>query len=284
MATATPNAKGIMPRGLSIHVGLNAVSPSHYGGWDGRLAAAEFDATDMGALARDRGMTSTVLSGTQATRSQVLAAVRSAVRSLTSDDMLFISYSGHGGRVPNNAHVAEEDRQSLSWCLYDGQLLEPELWLSLREAKSEARVLLLRDCCQSGTVTRALPLASAAAPATTIRTKNMPMQVSVRTYVSNRSFYDKLHKDLARAAPERRCSDPPTLVLSGAHENQIAFDEERNGVFTRQVLALWNGGVFRGNYSTFHKRLLTKMPPSQSPSLYTRGKADHFLKQRPFTV
>ena len=32
---------------LSLHLGLNAVDPVHYGGWSGELAACERDATDM---------------------------------------------------------------------------------------------------------------------------------------------------------------------------------------------------------------------------------------------
>ena len=34
-------------RGLSIHIGLNSVSPAHYEGWSGDLAACEFDAKDI---------------------------------------------------------------------------------------------------------------------------------------------------------------------------------------------------------------------------------------------
>src|SRR5258706_53158 len=44
----------------SVHIGLNAVSASHYGGWSGELAACEFDSNDMAAIAKSRGMKSTV--------------------------------------------------------------------------------------------------------------------------------------------------------------------------------------------------------------------------------
>ena len=39
----------------SLHIGLNAVAPAHYGGWSGPLAACEFDANDMADVARSRG-------------------------------------------------------------------------------------------------------------------------------------------------------------------------------------------------------------------------------------
>ena len=60
-------------RGLSLNIGLNSVSASHYGGWTGRLAACEFDAKDMAALATGRGMKATVLLTKDGTRAKVLA-------------------------------------------------------------------------------------------------------------------------------------------------------------------------------------------------------------------
>ena len=44
------------PKAISLHIGLNAVSAAAYSGWDGPLAACEFDANDMAALAKKRGM------------------------------------------------------------------------------------------------------------------------------------------------------------------------------------------------------------------------------------
>jgi hypothetical protein len=77
--TATHKAKAV-----SVHVGLNAVDPKHYGGWSGDLVACEFDAQDMAAIARAAGMKSTLLLTKKATRAKVLAAVRSASRMLRS--------------------------------------------------------------------------------------------------------------------------------------------------------------------------------------------------------
>jgi hypothetical protein len=46
-----------MPVGASLHIGLNAVDPKEYSGWDGQLTACEFDANDMQALAKTQGFT-----------------------------------------------------------------------------------------------------------------------------------------------------------------------------------------------------------------------------------
>jgi metacaspase-1 len=45
-----------MAKGLSVHVGLNAVDPTHHAGWAGPLAACEFDAS----IARANGFQPTV--------------------------------------------------------------------------------------------------------------------------------------------------------------------------------------------------------------------------------
>ena len=71
---------------ISLYLGLNAVDPAHYEGWDGPLAACEFDARDMEALARSRGMSASVLLTRQATRARVLKAIRSAARRLKKGD------------------------------------------------------------------------------------------------------------------------------------------------------------------------------------------------------
>src|SRR5262245_65802308 len=96
-------------KAISLHLGLNAVSPAHYGGWSGELNACEFDANDMAAIAKAGGMKPTVLLTKKATRANALAAVRSAAKQLKSGDLLFLTYSGHGGQIPD-VTGEEEDK------------------------------------------------------------------------------------------------------------------------------------------------------------------------------
>ena len=54
MAKKTSSSKGAKgASAMSLHIGLNAVSPASYGGWGGPLAACEADAKDMEQLALD---------------------------------------------------------------------------------------------------------------------------------------------------------------------------------------------------------------------------------------
>src|SRR5512139_3653668 len=193
---ATKKSAAAQARGLSLNIGLNSVSAAHYGGWTGPLAACEFDAKDMGALATGRGMKATVLLTKDGTRTKVLGALRAAAKTLVQGDFFFLTYSGHGGQVPD---VTGEERDKLdeTWCLFDGQLIDDELYLELSRFNAGVRVLVFSDSCHSGTVTRARPPVGLTTPG---RSKMMPPAVAIRTYNGHKKFYDDLQKSVEKAS------------------------------------------------------------------------------------
>ncbi len=302
--TKTPTRRSA-PKGLSLHLGLNLVDPAHYGGWSGELAACEFDAADMAAIARSRGMKPTVLPTKKATRAAVLRALGDAARTLQAGDLFFLSYSGHGGQVPD-ASGEEADKQDETWCLYDAQLIDDELYAALSRFAAGVRILVLSDSCHSGTVTRAGPLA--AAPPAALpeqRPRLMPRSVALRTYRDHQAFYDKLQADLAREAggvpvdPDEALAnvavsgrltaivdrfEPALILISGCQDNQTSMDGAHNGAFTEQLLAVWRNGEFSGSYASLHAQVRMQLPPTQSPNLFTLGPAARFVRQQPFTV
>jgi len=288
--------------GMSLHIGLNGVSGAAYGGWDGPLAACEFDANDMTALAKQQGIRPTTLLTKKATRSAVLAEMRKAAKLLAAGDLFFLTYSGHGGQVPD-VNGDEDDKKDETWCLYDGQLIDDELYAELGKFGAGVRILVLSDSCHSGTVTREAILPPATIP--TQRPKNMPDAVAMRTYREHQAFYDKLQRDVARDAgkpvvdPDNALAqvavsgrlsaiadkfDASLILISGCQDNQTSMDGEHNGAFTEQLLKVWNQGGFQGNYGNFHARIKARMPATQSPNLFTLGAAGEFLAQKPFTV
>jgi hypothetical protein len=301
MAKTAAKTKG-KATGMSLNIGLNGVSGAAYGGWDGPLAACEFDANDMTALAKQQGIRPTTLLTKKATRSAVLAEMRKAAKLLVDGDLFFLSYSGHGGQVPD-VNGDEDDKKDETWCLYDGQLIDDELYAELGKFKAGVRILVLSDSCHSGTVTREAILPPATIP--TQRPKNMPEAVAMRTYREHRAFYDKLQKDVARDAgkpvvdPDNALAqlavsgrlsaiankfDASLILISGCQDNQTSMDGEHNGAFTEQLLKVWNQGGFQGNYGNLHARIKARMPATQSPNLFTLGAAGAFLAQKPFSV
>lgn len=306
MTTDKLTSSSTQAQAASLHIGLNAVSPSHYGGWSGELCACEFDAKDMAAIAQSRSMKSTLLLTADATRAKVLDAVRSAAGALKAGDLFFLSYSGHGGQVPD-VTGDEDDKQDETWCLYDGQLIDDELYYELSRFAAGVRVLVLSDSCHSGSVIRDVPPTVAIVPTAQPpqRPKLMPRSVALRTYRDNQAFYDKLQRDVAAAAggkivdPDAALAHvaasgrlsaivkkfkPSVILISGCQDNQTSMDGQHNGAFTEQLLAVWNNGGFDRSYAAFHAAIRSRMPATQSPNLFTLGAAGLFLAQRPFTV
>jgi metacaspase-1 len=289
---------------VSLHIGLNAVSPEAYGGWDGPLAACESDAHDMAALAQSRGMQATVLLTPKATRAATLAALRTAAKTLKSGDFFFLSYSGHGGQI-KDSNGDEVDGKDETWCLFDGQLIDDELYFALSQFAAGVRVLVLSDSCHSGSVSREM---APPPPPPGQRSKLMPDAIGRRVYEQHKDFYDSLQAEVASAArqafvdPDAALAavggaaqatalvgqfKPAVILISGCQDNQTSMDGEHNGAFTEALLKVWRDGAFDGNYAKFHAQIRAKLPGTQSPNLFVLGPApaaQAFLAQTPFNV
>ena len=97
----------------------------------------------------------------------------------------------------------------------------------------------------------------------------------MRTYREHKAFYDKLQRDVAKAAgsavdPDAALANvavsprlnaivkrfnPAVILISGCQDNQTSMDGDHNGAFTEQLLKVWNNGAFSGNYAQFHKQI-----------------------------
>jgi hypothetical protein len=279
----------MMATGISVHIGVNEVDPVHYQGWSGPLNACEADAEDMQALASDSGFSAKIFKTKKATRDSVIAAIDAAADALQSGDIFLLTYSGHGGQVPDRNHD-ETDLRDETWCLYDGQLIDDELLFLWSKFKEGTRILLLSDSCHSGTVSRA-PIGMPAAPSgfeaanlgiEAAQYRCMPTEAAAKTYRTNRTFYDTIQRNLPSTPPAVKAR---VRLISGCQDNQLSLDGTFNGLFTGQLLRVWSSGHFQGNYEQFHKAILTQMPATQSPNHFVFGAADSaYDDEKPFTV
>ena len=281
-----------MPQGVSIHVGLNRVDPGHYQGWDGKLVACEFDANDMAELAKGKGFATQTLLTEAATAQALTSAVEKTAETLQSGDILLLSYSGHGGQVPDT-NGDEQDRMDETWVLFDRQVVDDELYALWSKFKPGVRIAIFSDSCHSGTVAReAVDAVGEERVARSMngdddpgqpRLKGMPDELIRSVYEKNKELYDEIQKSLP---PFDKAEIGASVILtSGCQDNQTSLDGDKNGLFTQSLLQVWNKDKFRGGYRTFRKRIAQKMPPWQSPNLFIAGKADSkFANQHPFTV
>jgi len=275
-----------MAKGMSLHIGVNEVDPGHYG-TDGALALCETDAKDMQQIAKAMKFGDEILLTKKATRDAVTTGIKQAAAALSSGDLFLISYAGHGSQVPDT-NGDESDGRDETWCLYDGMMIDDELKALWKTFKPGVRVLVLSDSCHSGTVSRA-PDWMSPVDTSSLVPRYLPEEVSFRAFRTNRGFYDdvmkKLQELLKQAATQPSAADTSVLLLAGCQDNQKSYEKGSNGMFTSALLSVWNEGMFKGNYDSFHSSISGRMPSYQSPNIDKQG-ADiaSFVAQKPFTI
>ena len=283
-----------MARGMSVHVGLNEVDPNHYNGWDGALTACEFDANDMESLAQSRGFETTKLLTPNATADAVTTAIESVASELAPGDIFFISYSGHGGQVPDSNGEGEEDRSDETWLAYDRQIVDDELYELWSKFKPGVRIIVLSDSCHSGSVNRAItdeesvpdPVATAEEAAKqNPRFRALPRDKMIATYEQNQDVYDGIQDRVESSKSSESNVGAGVLLISGCQDHQLSRDGFKNGAFTGKLLEVWADGAWAGAYPAFHEAIRSQMPDDQQPNYNPVGTPNPtFEQQDPFTV
>ena len=282
-----------MAKGISISIGLNFVDRNRYSGWDGRLRGCEVDARSMEDLARKRGFESRLLLNQEATSDRVKDAIHGAASTLKSDDILLLTYSGHGGKIPD-PHNEEADGWDETWVLYDRQLVDDELYALWGEFQARVRILVLSDSCHSGTMAQfrfyeTLHREPAARGFGDIQGADRPLFRAIpeekarQNYEQDKRVYDEIEQKYP--AGDRGNVSATVILISGCQDNQLSVDLPAGGVFTQVLRRVWNNGGFRGSYSLFHRRIRGQMPPTQSPNYFVAGAINHvFEHQMPFII
>lgn len=89
----------------------------------------------------------------QATVNEVRMALEAQIAKVPEDGLFIFTYSGHGGQYNKSASATNEtDGRDEFLCLYDGALIDDDLWTIMNQCKG--RVLCIYDCCHSGTMYR----------------------------------------------------------------------------------------------------------------------------------
>lgn len=275
-----------MEKGISLHLGLNYVDPKHYNGWDGELFACEADARDMTALAKSRGFKTQTLIRKQVTAKAVTGAILKAARALKKGDTFFLTYSGHGGQVPDlngdegrfGVAVGDTlDQQDETWCLYDRELVDDELAALYAKFKAGVRILVLSDSCHSGTVTRRIERMPRG------RVRLLPPAQAKAVYEKNKKLYDGIQDRLSGS--EEQEIKATVLLISGCQDRQLSRDGDLNGAFTGTLKTVWNDGAFQGGYRFFRDSIAAKMAEDQIPNYFVTGASNKdFENEQPFTV
>ena len=197
---------------------------------------------------------------------------------MKAGDIFLMTYSGHGGQVPDfsgdEAADGQDDFADETLCLFDGQLIDDELYAAWASFPADSRILVVSDCCHSGSNVKEAMIQDMLAedPDPAFRPRVMPRAVAARVARRNRGFYQKVAAEAAKAwaaGPATREMALPVKasvrLISACQDNQVALDGLTNGLFTGRLLEAWGEGAFHGDYAAFHRAILGRMPRDPDP-------------------
>ena len=301
-------------KGISIHIGLNAVDPDYYH-FEGRLKGCEKDAEYISTLAV--GFESIKLLGSEgkATVKDVKGAILESATKLADDGILFISFSGHGGQIRARN---EKDGLYETWCLFDEIMSDREFFVLLTTAhfKRTQRILVISDSCHSGTVVGNIPAGSDGLFKDTIDLlssflgienaeinnhpielidngfKVIPKDILKKVYNENKNYYDEKQNNTETSFHNinptqdyRELVDASVLLISACQDWQLARDGVEHGVFTQALKDVLASGETM-NYLKLHQAIWEKLKDSgQNPNYYRIGSPNaDFEMQTCFTI
>ena len=187
----------------------------------GACPGADKDSNTMNAMISQYVDSSHIvrLNNKQATVGAFKKALTEQIGKVPEDGLLILTYSGHGGQYNKSSTAKDEtDGRDEFLCLYDGALIDNELWEMFGWCKG--RIFVVFDCCHSGTMYR-LPTEQEEGVEEEDR---LPLDVP---------FFAKFEnvRDVARRI----------LVVSGCGEETVSWGDSKNGgVLTSSMKRVFN--------------------------------------------
>lgn len=148
------------------------------------------------------------LNNKQASVGAVKLALTDQIAKVPEDGLLIFTYSGHGGQYSKaSGSENETDGQDEFLCLYDGALIDNDLWEMFGWCKG--RAVCIYDCCHSSTMFRLPSEMSSDEPEETL--ERVPLESA---------FFTKF---------ENTRSPIRMLVFSGCGEETVSWGDSKNG-------------------------------------------------------
>ena len=299
-----------MPKGFSIHVGVNEPDPSFQ---MPKLRGCVNDAHTMRTIAEDRGFQpQAVLENAAAGFHAVRDAVTKAAGDLEAGDIFLFTFSGHGSTQPTLATAEEPDRQDETILLFDCVLIDNYLRRVLwSKFKPGVRILGVADCCHAGSVLFTIPInnfldsvtlafrsvaegiTASFAPnrfradeTASIRIREFNNLQRNRIEALKPNIHDEIRNEILTHEADLQAT---LLTLAACRDNERARDGDDNGAFTKALDAVLRGTNPPINYSELITQITDNLAGNgintQHPILFPTENPDQaFLGQVPFTI
>lgn len=266
-----------MPKGISLHIGLNKIDSKHYG-TEGLLKGAVFDAKYMKTTAVESSFSRIQLCCTPetTTRKTIIGAIELAGKELIDGDTFLVTYSGHGGRLPNLNGDIESNDEDQTWCLYDGQLIDDELKALWKCFAKGVRIIIVSDSCFAGSINKWN--GSLLQKNLLSRKKVFDDEVLLNIYQKHKAFYDGIL--MKQNIPDKDIV-AGILLISSCRDTEVSIDGDLNGAFT----ASFKKAFREGPYDNYHQLMKAVKITGQTPTIKNDGNpAYNFDSKRPFKI
>lgn len=217
------------------------------------LAGCVNDARDWAAALGTLGFDVNLLLNQQATRDAMLASIRQMIGAAQPGDVLIVQYAGHGTQVPDlDGEETEGKDEALVPVDFTGGafVIDDDLRGVLSATPDGVNVTCFMDCCHSGTNTRMF----GATPGTQLdgsRARFLPMTAALaEAHIAMRSR-------MPRALVAPRTPDGMREVnFAACRSDQVAFETNGSGDFTRRALAILRAGIGGLSNEAFQQRVI----------------------------
>ncbi len=276
----------------SLHFGVNYVDTDHYGNSLSDLPCCARDASYMMSLMQKLGFDdSKIFTNEKATTKNFGTKVRSAARKLKKDDLLVITYSGHGGRIIDINKDEKPGTDDSTWCFYDRQLIDDELRHFWGKFRKGVNILVVLDACHSGTAFKALVPGNRGKSFAALEDNLDVFRPMVKTMGADKSFQvfknnGKIYKPISKQ---------PIFPLSKikASVQLMAACQDEEQALAGSVVSVFTDLILRNISNTkkikTYKQLFDKVKRDSQKSIHVSPnwislgpKTKYFLQQRPF--
>jgi len=263
-------------QGRSLHIGVNEVNPDDYDGkFKGELKGCENDAMFMESVAKFHGFTPKHLLGRRATCGAVLGEIEAVAQDLEEGSFFLLTFAGHGSRLPNKDPY-EIEAFDQTWCLFDGQVRDDELYVRWPLFEKGVRVLVISDSCYSGTILSAIFLNEDERALPPYQVRSLPLEVAIASYERNHDKYDIIRGGIRR--PLTRDINASILSISACQDDEPAADGLPHGRFTAAIKREWNEGRTQATHELLWFRVhnaVSHTDPNQHPKWDYAGMLNH---------
>lgn len=268
-----------MPQAVSIHLGVNRPAGPHS---EHPLRFSEDSAWCMAGLAGQAGYDALqLLRGGACTRAAVHDVLTRAAGSLRRGDTLFVSYSGHGSQVLDDSRD-ERGPFDQEWCLADGVLVDDRLIGYWRLFDPGVRIVLVVESCFSGGMGRDDDdpfLYFPASPGEPVMRGGGGGGYRGSVERGHRGggwrsaqVMDYASSCIAEAPKTTDGIRASVLMLTASGEDETS----RDGLFSQQLLKVWNHGRFEGSYCDLYRAVREGVTHAhcQHPQIQMLGASD----------